>query len=84
MSDVQITLTLPEELAERLRAAGLLDSERIARWIEQRLDLEQQSHIQNLLNMAEQIDQVEPKLTLEEIEAEIEVGRQEHYDKRHK
>ena len=84
MSDVQITLTLPEDLAERARVAGLLNSERLASWLEHQLELDRQKHIQKLLYIANQLSQVAPQLTIEEIEAEIEAGRQAHYESQHK
>jgi hypothetical protein len=73
MTRIDITLELPEPLAERARNAGLLDSERIVRWLAG--ELKRQEALQALQATAEQLSPLEPKLSLEEIESEIRASR---------
>ncbi len=82
MTDVQITLTLPEDLAERTRVTGLLNSERLSGWLEQ--ELERLKLVDQLFEDIQKLHALEPKLSQEEIDAEIEVGCQAYYEKQHR
>jgi hypothetical protein len=83
MSDVQVTLTLPAELAERARRAGLLDSAQFAAMLERILEreAERQKQVDQLFEDIEKLHALEPKLTQEEIDAEIEAYRNEETTK---
>jgi hypothetical protein len=83
MSDVEITIKLPEELVERARAEGVrLDNvtEDVIELLENRI--ERKAALRRLLDLADQIDRLpnDLKPTPEEIEAEIRAARAERAD----
>ncbi len=82
MSNIEITISLPEELVKQARESGMLTNEKIAELLQLELDrrTERQKHLHALLNTADQLAAAEPKLTLEEIQAEIEAARRKHSD----
>jgi len=69
MGNVDVVLSLPEELVERAKLEGLLDNARIAAWLE--AELERHQRIKQLSEDIQKLDSFEPTLTQEEIEAEI-------------
>jgi hypothetical protein len=73
--DRDITLKLPEELAARAQAAGILTDEQIASLIEAELDRRQRR--ESLFADLETLHNLEPRLTPEEIEAEMKAFKQE-------
>ncbi|MBK9124489.1 MAG: hypothetical protein IPM16_15425 [Chloroflexi bacterium] len=75
MTDVQIMLTLPKELAEEARAAGLLDAESFAAYIQH--ELKRQSAQSELRSLVEVLRAAPPELSESEIEAELERARAE-------
>jgi hypothetical protein len=72
---VDITLNLPEDLAARARAAGLLTDEQIARLLE--AELEREARIQELADDMRKLHALQPPLTQEEIDDEIRAFREE-------
>ena len=79
MSDVEITIKLPEALLKQARESNLLTDEVIADLLQAELDRRaaRRKHLDNFLNMAEQLASAEPALTPEEIAAEIELARRD-------
>ena len=69
MGNVDVVLSLPEELVARAKAEGLLDNARIAAWLE--AELERHHRIRQLNEDIQKMDAYEPTLTQDEIEAEI-------------
>ena len=80
MSDVEITIRLPEDLAREARESNLLTDTKIAELIQAELDRQaaRQEHLRAFLNLADQLSSAEPQLTPEEIAAELEAARREH------
>lgn len=73
MSDMEITIKLPEELIERAHAAGVdFDSltPRVAELIERQIERKQA--LRELLNIAEQL---EGSMTQEQIDAELDAAK---------
>jgi hypothetical protein len=91
MSDVQITLNIPEELAKNAAQLGLLSPEHLLSLLESEVDQksadsdevlqaekrerERDSAIQKAREMMAKLDALEPKLSEEEIEQEIRAAR---------
>ena len=75
MVTVDVTLKLPEELVVQAQNAGILTGERVAELLQ--TELERQQRIQRYFNTLEQLASVEPRLTPDEIEAEIIAYRRE-------
>jgi hypothetical protein len=77
MSDVEITIRLAEELAREARESNLLTDRKIAELLQAELDRQttRQDHLRAFLNLADQLSSAEPKVTPEEIAAEIEAVR---------
>ncbi|MCC7452241.1 MAG: hypothetical protein IT324_32875 [Anaerolineae bacterium] len=75
MNTVDVTLTLPEDLAERAKAAGILTSERLIAWLEK--ELERKERVDRLLADIAKLSAIQPPLTQEEIDAEIAADRRE-------
>jgi hypothetical protein len=77
MSNIEITIRLPEELVKQARESRMLTDEKIAELLQNELDRrdERQKHLHTFIDKADQLAAAEPKLTLEEIEAEIEAAR---------
>lgn len=76
MSNVDITLSLPEELVERAKSEGLLDEERVAAWLE--TELLRRSRIKTLRADIQKLRSMQPPLTQEDIDGEIEASRKEN------
>ncbi len=74
MRNVDVVLSLPEELVERAKMEGLLDEARIAAWLA--AELERKSRISQFRKDIQVLRSVEPALTQEEIDAEIAAYRQ--------
>lgn len=83
MSVVNITLQLPEELAERAEAAGLLSSAQVSAWLE--AELSRKEHLKLLRADLERLRAVSEPLSDEEVTAlvdeEIHAYRAEKYAK---
>ena len=76
MSDIEITINLPEDLVREARASELLTGEKIAELLQAELDRreDRQKHLAVFLEIAAQLSAVEPKLSQKEIDA----ARREH------
>lgn len=66
---VDILLNLPEDLASRAQAAGLLTTKQIARLLEDELEREKQ--LQQLASDMRKLHNLEPPMFQEDIDAEI-------------
>lgn len=75
MRNVDVVLSLPEELVERAKSEGLLDEARIAAWLA--AELERRSRVAQFRKDVQVLRSVEPSLTQAEIDAEIAAYRQE-------
>jgi hypothetical protein len=75
MDTIQITLTLPESLAERAKELGVLSDAEITRLIQ--AEVKRQEAKARLRSNLQKLRAVEPPITPEEIEAEIHAYRQE-------
>jgi uncharacterized protein (DUF849 family) len=73
MNKVDITLRLPEELVNRAEAAGVLTEERVTALLE--MEIKRQAHAERFAQTVKQLRELEPPLTEEDIEAEIEAYR---------
>lgn len=74
MTSIQMTLTLPDKLAQRAKAANLLTPTAIASLIEQ--ELQRQNQVEQLFFDMERLADADlPPLTEAEIEAEISAAR---------
>lgn len=79
-----ITITLPDELATKAQEKGLLTDESLAEMLERELQQREEKRRQawqKLIEMADALQSLEPEMTLEEFEAEIEAGRNEFHAK---
>ncbi len=72
---MDIILKLPDELVERAKAAGILTDEQVAELIE--AELERRQRRKQFYTDLETLRSMEPKITPEEIEAELKAFRQE-------
>ncbi|MBI3562096.1 MAG: hypothetical protein HY080_10325 [Gammaproteobacteria bacterium] len=70
----QITIELPDQLAEQARKEGLLSPIIVQRMIEEAI---QRRAGQRFLRTLDQLAAVEPRLTPQEIQAEIDAARRE-------
>jgi hypothetical protein len=75
MNRVDVTLNLPEDLVEQARSAGLLTEDEVERWLIS--ELKRQRKLDRFFNTLDKLNALEPRLTPEEIDAEIEAYRQE-------
>lgn len=92
MADIEITLKLSEELAELAKDEGLLDQPRIEELLWRELeaaknkngvsDDENLTPGEELLRMLRKLRAVQPELTQEEIDEEVEAGREEAHQLR--
>ncbi len=73
MRNIDVTLSLPEDLVERAKSEGLLDDTRIVAWLEG--ELERRSHIKQLRRDVQKLRSFEPSLTQDEIDTEIQDSR---------
>lgn len=78
MSDIEITIKLPEQLVERARAVKMNVEEELVKAIEQ--DIRSREAAQKLLDIAEQIDTLpdDIKPTPDEIVAIVRQIREKH------
>lgn len=72
--DVDVTLKLPQKLVDQAQNAGLLTSERISAFLES--ELERKARVDHLFEVMDKLHAIEPPLTPEEIEAEINAAHQ--------
>ena len=70
MSDLQITLTIPEALAKRAQEAGVLSEARILALIEAdtKRELERDTAILEMQQIMRALDTIEPKLSEQDVE----------------
>lgn len=78
--DITLTLSLPEELVEQANSAGLLTQEQIERWLTEELD--RQRRLNRFFGKLDRLQALEPRLTPEEIDEEIEAYRREKRQRR--
>jgi len=70
----EVTVTLPDDLAQQARQAGLLRPEALATLLR---DAMRQGRIERLFSTMDKLSQLEPSLSEAEIQAEIEAARAE-------
>jgi hypothetical protein len=70
----EVTVSLPDDIAQQARQAGLLRPEALAALLR---DAMRQGRIERLFATMDQLAQLEPPLSEEEIAAEIEAARAE-------
>jgi hypothetical protein len=75
MNRIDVTLSLPEDLVEQAKSAGLLTEDELERWLI--TELERQRKLDRFFNTLDKLNALEPRLTPEEIDAEIEAYRRE-------
>lgn len=75
MTTLELTLNLPDELASKARAAGLLNAEAVERLLREQLRRQAGQELRAMLNKASAPDT--SPMTEDEIQAEIEVYRAE-------
>lgn len=75
MTNIDVTFSLPEELVERAKSEGLLDEDRVAAWLE--TELTRRSRVKTLRADLEKLRAVQPGVTQEVIDAEINASREE-------
>jgi len=75
MTTLELTLNLPDELANKAQAAGLLNSEAIEKLLRERLRKQAGEELRAMLNRAEVSN--EPPMSEEEVQAEIDAYRAE-------
>ncbi len=72
----EVTVTLPDDLAQEAREAGLLRPEALAALLREAM---RQDRIERLFSTMNKLSQLEPRLTEDEIAAEIEAARAERH-----
>lgn len=70
----EVTVTLPDDLAQQARKAGLLRPEALAALLR---DAMREGRIERLFSTMDKLAQLQPPLTENEIAAEIEAARAE-------
>jgi hypothetical protein len=75
MEKVTITLNIPAELARQAQQQGLLTDDMLAEWL--RRELDRRARADAFFKTIDQLAALEPKLTPEDIAAEIEAHRAE-------
>lgn len=70
----EVTVTLPDDLAQQARQAGLLRPEALAALLR---DAMRERRIERLFSTMDKLAQLQPPLTEEEIAAEIKAARAE-------
>jgi hypothetical protein len=73
--NIDVTLSLPEDLVERAKSEGLLGDLRMAALLE--AQLERKNRIKQLREDVQKLRSFEPPLTQAEIDAEIDATRKE-------
>lgn len=71
---IEVTVSLPDDLAQQARQAGLLKPEALAALLR---DAMREHRIERLFSTMDKLSQLEPPLTEDEIAAEIEAARTE-------
>lgn len=69
MRNVDVTLSLPEELVEQAKSEGLLEEGRVTAWLE--TELVRLGRVKALRDDLRKLRSIQPPLTQEEIDAEI-------------
>jgi hypothetical protein len=80
MSDIDITLRLPEELVAEAQSEGILTDKRIAELIS--AELERKKRAKTFFADVENLHALQPPISQEEIDAEIREYRREKAQKR--
>jgi hypothetical protein len=75
MMSVNVTIELPEELAQKAEVAGILTPKRMAELVER--EVERQERANRFFETVDKLVDLEPALTEQEIRAEIEAYRRE-------
>lgn len=78
----QITLTIPDDIAQQARNLGLLENDQLTALIEAEIERKRDKAAQELFAILEEIQSVEPRMTQEEIDAELEAYYEETYGKK--
>jgi hypothetical protein len=73
--DITLTLNLPQDLVDEAKAAGLLTEAQIERWLTDELD--RQRKLDRFFGKLDRLSEIQPPLTEDEINAEIEAYRRE-------
>ncbi len=73
--DITLTLNLPQDLVDQAKSAGLLTEEQIERWLTDELD--RQRKLDRFFGKLDRLAEIEPAMTEDEINAEIEAYRRE-------
>lgn len=79
MTLIPITLNLPEDLVTKAEQAGLLNESRIEAWLIE--ELEREKKLDVFFDTLDKLSALEPRMTEEEINAEIEAYRRESRSK---
>ena len=79
MTTLELTLNLPDSLAQEAKAAGLLTPEAIEQMLKREL---KRRAGELLLESARALQAIEPRLTEAEIQAEIDAAREERRARR--
>jgi hypothetical protein len=80
MNRVDVTLNLPEDLVEQAKSAGILTEDEVERWLMS--ELERQRKLDRFFGTLDKLNALEPRLTPEEIDAEIEAYRREKHQRK--
>lgn len=75
MDKVNITFTVPSEIAQRAQAAGLLTDDALTEWLTK--ELAHRQKVDAFFDAVDQLTQQQPPLSMEEIQAEIDAYRAE-------
>lgn len=75
MNIVNVVLHLPEELVKQAEAAGILTDESVAALLQS--EIKRQFHITRFSQTLQQLRNVKPPLSEDEVDAEIQVYRAE-------
>lgn len=75
MTTLQLTVTVPDEVADALLSRGLLAPDRLAAMLQR--EAERDAAIERLFRAADALTALEPALSEEEINAEIEAVRRQ-------
>lgn len=75
MDKTILTFNVPSDISEKAKTAGLLTDEAITEWLLK--ELKRQERIDKLFDVIDKLRALQPPLTQEEIESEIEAARNE-------
>lgn len=79
MTLIPVTLNLPEDLVAKAEQAGILNESRIEAWLIE--ELEREKKLDVFFDTLDKLSALEPHMTQEEINAEIEAYRRESRSK---